>query len=96
MDDNLREVMDEGFKVGWGGRLASQIRRYLPVVVGCGGSVGEALDQLIATRVLRKIVGRHNNDEDNLKLLDQILSDSWPCQTHGPDSCRQLIADELR
>jgi hypothetical protein len=95
MDDNLREVMDEGFKVGWGGRLASQIRRYLPVVVSCGGSVGEALDQLIATRVLRKIVGRHNNDEDNLKELDQILSDLWPCQTHGPDSCRQLIADEL-
>jgi hypothetical protein len=53
----LREPMEERFRVGWGGRLESQVRRFVPVVIAAGGGLGEALDQLITSRVLRKIKG---------------------------------------
>lgn len=96
MDQHLRDPMAERFRVGWGGRLESQIRRFIPVVVAAGGSLGEALDQLITNRVLRKIKGRHDNIEEDLDLLSSVLGKTWPDKTHEPSEARKLIADELR
>lgn len=96
MQESLRGPMDERFGAGWGGRLESQVRRFVPVVVAAGGGLGEALDQLIATRVLRKIKGRHDNIEEDLQYLADVLEKTWPDKTQEPVAARQLIADELR
>lgn len=93
---HLRGPMDERFRAGWGGRLESQVRRFVPVVVAAGGGLGEALDQLIATRVLRKIKGRHDNIEDDLQYLVDVLEKTWPDKSHEPVAARHLIEDELR
>ena len=96
MQAHLRGPMDERFRAGWGGRLESQVRRFVPVVVAAGGGLGEALDQLIATRVLRKIKWRHDNIEDDLQYLVDVLEKTWPDKSHEPVAARHLIEDELR
>ncbi len=97
MDENLREPMHARFQIGWGGRLESQTRRFVPVVVAAGGSLGEALDQLVTTRVLRKLRGRHDNLEEDLRhLRDEVLEKTWPCKQHGPEMARQLLTEEIR
>lgn len=96
MQEHLRGPMDDRFRVGWGGRLESQVRRFVPVVFAAGGGLGEALDQLIATRVLRKIKGRHDNIEEDLEHLLGVLEKTWPDKSREPSAARQLLADELR
>jgi len=96
MQQHLRGPMDERFRVGWGGRLEAQVRRYVPVVIAAGGGLGEALDQLITSRVLRKIKGRHDNIEEDLEHLVEVLQNSWPDKSREPVAARQLLADELR
>jgi hypothetical protein len=96
MQQNLRGPMDERFRVGWGGRLDSQVRRFVPVVCATGGGLGEALDQLVTTRVLRKIKGRHDNLEEDLEHLIGVIESTWPDKSRKPIAARQLLDDELR
>jgi hypothetical protein len=96
MRDYLREPMLERFQIGWGGRLESQTRRFVPVVMAAGGSLGEALDQLVTTRLLRKLRGRHHNVEEDLQHLQDVLEQTWPCKQHRPEMARQLLVDEIR
>lgn len=96
MQQHLRGPMDERFRVGWGGRLESQARRFVPVVLATGGGLGEALDQLVTTRVLRKIKGRHDNIEEDIQHLLDVLDKTWPDKSLPPFAARQLLEDELR
>jgi hypothetical protein len=63
--------LERTFRVGWGNRLERQINAYVPVVCAAGGSVGEAADHLLATKVLRKLRNRHLDDAGKLKILRQ-------------------------
>lgn len=96
MQQHLRGTMDDRFRVGWGGRLEGQVRRFVPVVLAAGGDLSEALDQVITTRVLRKIKGRHDNLEEDLEHLLDVLVQTWPDKSREPIAARQLIEDELR
>jgi len=96
MQQHLHGPMAERFRVGWGGRLESQIRRYIPVVFASGGSLGEALDQIITMRVLHKIKGRHNHIEEDLEHLRGVLENTWPDKSREPTAACQLLAGELR
>ncbi len=51
LDSALREL----FGVSFGNRVMLQIRGYVPVYVACGGTSGEALDQILSRKVLRKL-----------------------------------------
>lgn len=96
MRDHLRAPMEERFRVGWGGRLESQARRFIPVVRAAGGGLGEALDQLVTSRVLRKIKGRHDNLVEDLEHLEGVLAQTWPDRARAPVAARALLANELR
>lgn len=51
MDDYLIEY----FKISFGNRIAKQIQEFVPAYVACGGDEIDALDYIIANKILRKI-----------------------------------------
>ena len=97
LDKVLRKPLADRFNVGWGGRMESQLKRYIPVVVAAGGSYGEGLDVLIATRVLRKICGRHDNQLEDLQHLRNEIGNKWQDGDYPePKATLSVIDDELR
>lgn len=81
MNRNLSDLLKKSFRIGWGGRLNKQLHRFVPVVVAAGGTQGEALDQMLATRVLRKLQGRYDLDVEALKTVDAVLREKWTGKT---------------
>lgn len=63
--------------VGWGSRLERQLKRFIPVVIAAGGTATEALDHLVATRLLRKVVDRFDIRPDDLEKLLSAIDASW-------------------
>lgn len=85
------------FRVGWGNRLENQLARYLPVVIEAGGSVGEAMDHLLVTKVLRKLKDRHDVRISALGQLSSGLQTAWDNldKAHPPARCVALIENEI-
>jgi hypothetical protein len=85
------------FRVGWGNRLEQQLARYLPVVVESGGTIGEAMDHLLVTKVLRKLKDRHDVRVAALETLRIQLETAW--ETLDPESLPErsvaLIESEI-
>jgi hypothetical protein len=89
--------LQQRFRVGWGNRLENQISRYLPVIVASGGSIGEAMDHLLVTKVLRKLKDRHDVRADALEDLSFKLQEAWE-QLDGqdaPERCISLVDGEI-
>ncbi len=59
--------------VGWGARLDAQALRYIPVVEACGGSVAEAVDHLLTTKLLFKLGGRMDLDDKTFGDLNDAV-----------------------
>jgi len=95
MESKLRRPMVDHFDVGWGGRLESQAKRFIPVVLAAGGTVGEALDQMICTRVLRKLQGRHDLMEEDVREVLRLLETAWVEPT-PPAAATWLLRRELK
>ena len=51
----LDEYLVEKFHVSFGNRIMKQIHQYIPVCVACGGDELDALDDILARKVLRKL-----------------------------------------
>jgi len=85
------------FRVGWGNRLEQQLTRYLPVIVESGGSVGEAMDHLLATKVLRMLKDRHDVRATALEELQEQLRSHWDNldRDNLPERCNALIENEI-
>lgn len=75
--NELKEPLQRHFEIGWGPRLERQLMNYLPVVMACGGSKGEALDHIIASKILRKLRNRYNNRLEHLEKLKNSFESSW-------------------
>jgi hypothetical protein len=43
------------FHIAFGNRIMMQIRNYVPVIVACGGTELQALDDIMSKKVLRKL-----------------------------------------
>jgi hypothetical protein len=89
--------LGQRFRVGWGNRLEHQLARYLPVVVESGGSVGEAMDHLLVTKVLRKLKDRHDVRAAALEELNEQILTSWAKLDNAnlPERCLALIESEI-
>ena len=85
------------FRVGWGNRLENQLANYLPVVVEAGGSIGEAMDHLLVTKVLRKLKDRHDVRAAALEELSTKLQTAWDKldTDNPPERCVALIEHEI-
>ena len=51
----LDTYLTEVFRVSFGNRILQQIRQYVPVMVACGGTEADALDDILARKILRKL-----------------------------------------
>ncbi len=96
MDEMLHTTLDDYFGIGFGGRLEAQIKRFVPVVLACGGTPGEALDHLVTTRLLRRLRGRHDLMADEVRSLLDIVQHNWPCEKSPADAGTKLLQRELK
>ncbi|MBE7066294.1 MAG: hypothetical protein E7385_01950 [Ruminococcaceae bacterium] len=51
----LDEYLQEVFKISFGNRILRQIEAYIPVMIACGGTEMDAVDDIIARKILRKL-----------------------------------------
>ena len=51
----LDEYMIQNFQLTFGNRIMGQIKKYVPVIVACGGDELSAIDDIMSKKVLRKL-----------------------------------------
>ncbi|WP_158581355.1 AAA family ATPase [Actinomadura spongiicola] len=98
LDDGLGERLRGDFGVSWGSRLERQARRFVPVAVAAGGRPGEAADHLLATKVLRKLMGRVEIAPGDLRELHEEITVLWSSAFPGtvPRKSLQVLEREIR
>ncbi|MFM4793447.1 AAA family ATPase [Aeromonas veronii] len=76
---SFSDVLQKQFNIGWGNRLERQLAAFIPVVLAAGGSLGQAVDHLITTKILRsgKVVGRYDTTKDDVNQLIEALEETW-------------------
>jgi hypothetical protein len=94
--DGVARDLDRLFRVGWGNRLERDVENFVPVVVEAGGDVGEALDHLFATKVLRKLRDRHDVGVRGLGVIRDKLEKSWIGGASRPERSLNLLEREAR
>ncbi len=87
--EKLDKFITENFKVTFGNRIMKQIRAFVPVYVACGGSETEALDYMVARKILRKFESLNlpflQNEINELSvLLDRLFGKNGfvECQSY--------------
>ena len=80
----LDAYLSDVFRVSFGNRIMKQIEEYIPIIVACGGSETEALDDILARKILRKLEQLSpafvkNESDKLLALLAELFgADSLP------------------
>lgn len=77
IDQQLADPLAQRFRIGWGNRLERQLADFVPVVIAAGGSLGEATDHVVATKLLRKLRDRHDTRREDVQELRDLLSKAW-------------------
>ena len=78
--EKLDEYMIENFHITFGNRIMKQINTYIPVFVSCGGDELEALDDILAKKVMRKLsmqnpVYIRNSAERFCQYMDELFGE---------------------
>jgi hypothetical protein len=95
----LARPMADRFGISWANRLERQVLAYVPVVVAAGGSAGEAADDIVAMKILRKLRNRHDTQWSEVKSLRDDLVTGWKQVMRGstqPDRSVALLDAEVR
>ena len=74
----LDDYMIKHFHITFGNRIMKQINQYVPVMIACGGGELEAIDDILAKKVLRKLETQNpiyvRNAADGLRAyLDELF-----------------------
>lgn len=98
LDTTFAELLGARFRVGWGNRLERQMMNFVPVVLAAGGTVAEAVDHVLATKLLRKIRDRHDSSPDDLEAVRTALTEAWPRLRCDDDPVKSMgiLRTELR
>lgn len=98
VDESFADILGRRFGVGWGNRLERQMLAFVPVVIAAGGTVGEAVDHIFATKLLRKVRDRHDTRPEDLTALSERIAEVWPKldRTVGAVSSTAIVREELR
>jgi MoxR-like ATPase len=90
-------LRDHG-RIALGNRLDHQLDRFVPASIAMGGKLGDAVDEVLASRVLRKLKDRHEIQATALKTLRQCIEDQWSSLdgTSKPTRCLAFLQDEIR
>ena len=82
--------------LGWGNRLEKQIGLFVPTYLELGGSLAEAMDFIICSRILRGIKGRYDLTEPRLTAMKEHLENHFNNELGGSaNSSISLIEEEL-
>ena len=93
---NLRRIREldkyliKTFHITFGNRIMKQIRAYVPVLVACGGTELDGLDDILARKVLRKLESKNpvyvkSQSEALCQYLDELFgTDKMPL-------CKEVI-----
>ena len=97
LEENLARIFNEHFQVGWGNRLEIHMEKYVPVVIATGGTIGEATDHILATKILRQIRDRYDNNPDHLRGLIEKIDESWQNLNpeHQAEKSLYILKNEL-
>ena len=94
------ETLAQRLGVGWGNRLERQGQRFISTMLASGAKKGEAIDHLLATKVLRtgKATGRYDTEKEDIEKLSSDLKILWNNLgiKQGPTASEKLLSDELR
>lgn len=93
LNEHLHEQLAR-FGVGWGNRLERQLERFVPVVVQAGGSITEAVDHLVATKLVRKLEDRFGVNPDDLDELANNIETLWDIDNESPEKTIERIRRE--
>lgn len=98
VDAQFAEILGRRFRVGWGNRLERQMLNFVPVVLAAGGTMTEAVDHILATKLLRKIRDRHDTRPEDLEALRLAVEEAWPrLGSQGePVKSTSIVRAELR
>ena len=74
----LDKYLIDHFHITFGNRIMKQIRAYIPVFVSCGGDELDALDDILAKKVIRKLETQNpiylrNSAEGLISYLDELF-----------------------
>ena len=74
----LDKYMVDHFHITFGNRIMKQINQYVPMYIACGGEETEAIDDILAKKVLRKLEAQNpiyvRNSVEGLKeYLDEVF-----------------------
>ena len=88
--EELDKYLIEHFHITFGNRIMKQIHCYIPVYVSCGGEELEALDDILAKKIIRKLetqnpVYLRNAAEGLCNYLDELFG------TDGMPLCKAAI-----
>lgn len=99
LDYGFTDLLGDRFGLSWGNRLERQAALYVPVVVAAGGTLAEAIDHLLATKILRKLRNRHDIRPEYLQELRTSLVDEAKqskAVTGQLSRSVELVSEELR
>ena len=87
----LDKYLIEHFHVTFGNRIMKQIRTYVPVYISCGGDELEALDDILAKKVIRKLEAQNpiylrNSSQELISFIDELFGAENMLQ------CKKLIS----
>lgn len=97
LKDSLANLLEQKFKIAWGNRLERQMHHYVPVVLAAGGSLTEATDHILATKILRKVRDRHDTQPADLRELHETIEGYWSeLDADEPVKSLKLLEAELQ
>ncbi len=100
--NELSPLLKERFRIGMSNRLERQLMDYVPVIIAAGGSLGEAVDHILATKLLRGLRNQHDTRPEDLFELKQRLQTAWAklASNQGnqaqPKASLKFITDQLK
>ena len=76
--EELDKYLIEHFHITFGNRIMKQIKTYIPVYVSCGGREIDALDDILAKKVIRKLETQNpiylrNSSEGLIAFIDELF-----------------------
>lgn len=96
LESELGDVLHERFGLNWGNRLERQMRAFVPVMVAAGGTVAEATDHILASKILRKVQNQFDVRPEDLTALEDQLRKTWPTLGGSPEKSSRCIEHALR
>jgi hypothetical protein len=87
--DTFRDLVTP-FGLGWGNRLEKQLSKFVPVYQAAGGPAHEAVDHLIASKILRNLRNRFDLQQEQLATFREAFSSAFDEKYKGNQATHSL------